>query len=193
MVPRPLTRREFVEVALALGAGAVLSACLPDPGAHRPPPPAPRPPHAVRAFESKERETLEAAIARLIPSDDLPGAREAGVIGFIERQLGTPNLAAFRRELVTGAAALDFVARASWGSPFIALAADDQDTVLRAIERGDGSTAEFSSRHFFAVLLALTLEGFLSDPSHGGNRDEAGWKVIGWSPRNPWLHGGDHG
>lgn len=33
---------------------------------------------------------------------------------------------------------------------------------------------------FFAVLLHNTLEGFFSDPLYGGNRDMAGWKLIGF-------------
>ena len=188
-----LSRREFVEVALALGAGAVLSACLPEAGGPRSPSPSEPAPPPPRPLAAADRRTLEAATARLIPTDDLPGAREADVVGFIERQLATPQLAPFRRELETGAAALDFVGRAGFGRPFVALAEDEQDEVLRGIERGEGSTGTFAARHFFAVLLALTIEGFLSDPVHGGNRDEAGWKAIGWSPRNPWVHGSHHG
>ena len=33
---------------------------------------------------------------------------------------------------------------------------------------------------FFETLLQNTKEGFFADPVYGGNRDMAGWKMIGF-------------
>src|ERR1700747_3912348 len=38
-------------------------------------------------FDPHQRATLEAAMARIIPTDDEPGAREAGTIEFLDRYL----------------------------------------------------------------------------------------------------------
>ncbi|HEY1099925.1 MAG TPA: hypothetical protein VGF99_13405, partial [Myxococcota bacterium] len=35
---------------------------------------------------------------------------------------------------------------------------------------------------FVRVVLALTLEGFLGDPRHGGNHDGVGWRFVGYAP-----------
>ena len=38
-------------------------------------------------FDPHQRATIEAAMARIIPTDDTPGAREAGCIDFLDRYL----------------------------------------------------------------------------------------------------------
>ena len=38
-------------------------------------------------FDHHQRATVEAAMARIIPTDDLPGAREAGTVDFVDRYL----------------------------------------------------------------------------------------------------------
>ena len=58
--------------------------------------------------------------------------------------------------------------------------------MLAALESGkaDG-VAEGSDvgADFFATVRAHTVYGFLCDPSYGGNRDYAGWKVVGYPGR----------
>ena len=36
------------------------------------------------------------------------------------------------------------------------------------------------SRAFFAALYQNVMEGMFSDPIYGGNRNKAGWKMIGF-------------
>ena len=48
------------------------------------------------------------------------------------------------------------------------------------MQDGKAEFADFSSRAFFARLLAITMEGFFSDPIYGGNRNKAGWRMIGF-------------
>src|SRR5258708_40058377 len=38
-------------------------------------------------FDAHQRATIEPAMARIIPTDDEPGAREAGTIDFVDRYL----------------------------------------------------------------------------------------------------------
>lgn len=119
-----------------------------------------------------ERADLEAIAARILPSDDgTTGATEAGVIVFIERMLTTVYID--RRPLIDEGLA-DLTRRA--GGSFAALPADRQDTLLREIEKTP----------FFDALRYLTICGMFGDPSWGGNRERAGWKLLGFDPRAIW-------
>ena len=42
-------------------------------------------------FNPHQRATVEAAMARIIPTDDTPGAREAGCIDFLDRYLSAAS------------------------------------------------------------------------------------------------------
>jgi gluconate 2-dehydrogenase gamma chain len=66
------------------------------------------------------------------------------------------------------------------GKKFSALTPDQQDKVLTGLEKGDTKLDNVDSKAFFTVFLQNTIEGFLSDPIYGGNRDMVGWKLIGF-------------
>jgi len=114
---------------------------------------------------------IEAITALIIPTTDTPGAREAGVVYFIDRALHTfdsdqqksfADLLAFldgkRREMFPESAT------------FASLRATQQTELLKAIEK----TPQFGALRF------MTVCGFLGNPEDGGNRDMAGWKLIGF-------------
>lgn len=157
-------------------------------------------------FTAAEAGFIEAAVARLIPDDPVgPGAVQAGVVFFLDRQLaggfghgehyflggpwpkGTPEQgyqsrftpAQFYRAAI---AAIDkHVGESAKGAAFSAISADEQDQVLKELESGatqlDGGV---DSKTFFAMLLQNTKEGYFSDPIYGGNRDMGAWKMIGF-------------
>jgi gluconate 2-dehydrogenase gamma chain len=156
-------------------------------------------------FTDVEAAFIAAAVARLIPADELgPGAVEAGVPTFIDRQLagpygrgerwymqgpwspGLPTQGYQTRLAPAGMyraaiKAIDAaVVRESRGGSFAKLAAADQDAFLQRLEKGDVALDGADAKGFFAQLLQNTLEGFWSDPIYGGNRDMAGWKLIGF-------------
>lgn len=126
---------------------------------------------------------LDAAIARIIPADEHgPGAREAGVTGYIARVLehDGPALVPLYRE---GLAKLEERARGTFGRSFAVLQPDEQDAVLTALERDSGRRAD----SFFELLLQHVREGMFGNPAHGGNRDGLGWQLIGYpGPRPEW-------
>ena len=120
-----------------------------------------------RFFDAPQRAVVEAALARMIPGDHEPGAREAGVIEFVERYLSgigylyaKPDGGGFeapvgraaqawrqrieilRRTYVAGIAALDALSRERFGSPFVALDEALQDEALRALEGRHNSLGE---------------------------------------------------
>lgn len=155
-------------------------------------------------FAPDEAAFVEAACARLIPKDELgPGAVDAGVPRFIDRQLAGPwgqgdhfYLAgpAPKGEVTQGwqmgppsqvyrmtIPGVDRWAADAKGARFAALKGEDQDAVLTALEKGEADLkGGVGAKAFFALLLQNTIEGFFADPIYGGNKDMAGWKLVGF-------------
>jgi gluconate 2-dehydrogenase gamma chain len=156
-------------------------------------------------FTALEGAAVEAICDRLIPPDDgKPGGKQAGCAVFIDRQLtgsygaaerfymrapfvagtpqqGTQSQYSPAEQYRRGLAALDRYCRDSLGGKgFAELPAAEQDKLLTAMEKGEPQFAGVSSREFFELLLQNAMEGFFADPIYGGNRDMAGWKLIGF-------------
>ena len=158
-----LHRRGFLQAG-ALG-GLVLAGCerpaTPDSGAP-----------AVEPFTPDQLAGLEAIAIRIFPSDDgKPGAKEAGVITFIDRIMAGPY-APWRQDLANGLADLNNRA----GGAFASQPVERQDALLRDIEKST----------FFGYMRYLTIAGTFADPSWGGNREKAGWKLLGYDDRAIW-------
>lgn len=126
---------------------------------------------APAVLDAVQSRTVDAIAARIVPSDDLPGAREAGVIHFIDRALGD-FLAPARPGFIAMLAA--FTAAAEAAHPdrggFAALTDAEQDAILRTQEQTP----------FFGQVRFLTICGLLASPTYGGNRDGVGWQLIGF-------------
>ena len=156
-------------------------------------------------FNSVEWTFLSAAVARLIPADNLgPGALEAGVPEFIDRQMDGPfGHAATRysqgpflevapefgyqgklppRDIYrAGIAGMDAYCKGAFsGKLFSQLDPAQQDQALKGLESGDIKFDGVSGTTFFSFLLQNTKEGYLSDPIHGGNKNAGSWKMIGF-------------
>jgi gluconate 2-dehydrogenase gamma chain len=125
----------------------------------------------LKTFTRPQADVVEAMMSRILPSvDGRPGAREAGVLYFVDRALSTFN-AAQKKQYLDGIADLNRrAARTVKGSSsFAALTPEQQDEVLKAIEK----TA------FFQAVRFDTICGTFALPAWGGNRDHAGWRLIG--------------
>ncbi|MDH3839676.1 MAG: gluconate 2-dehydrogenase subunit 3 family protein [Chromatiales bacterium] len=120
---------------------------------------------------------LEAMAALIIPDDDSPGAREAGVIYFMDTALGS-IFAAQAAGLATGLADLNakVVALDAGAKRFAGLDSARQIELLRREE----------SSPIFGGVRFMTLCGFLAMPSYGGNRNHVGWDLIGFDHRHAW-------
>ena len=124
-----------------------------------------------RFFDVHQRETIEAAMARIIPTDAQPGAREAGTIEFLDRYLSgldfiyaKPDGSGFeqlegkraaawqqridilRAKYVAGIAELARRSQAQFGADFVRLTPEQQDRILADMERS-------------ALQTEATLEG----------------------------------
>ena len=121
-----------------------------------------------------QRQTLEAATRRILPSDDGPGAAEAGVADYIAGALGHHALAPVRRQLAAGLDALGTIAVETHGKTFADCDAEEQDALLGKLQ----SSPERLHQLLINRLVMLSLEGFLCHPAHGGNRDGVGWDYV---------------
>jgi gluconate 2-dehydrogenase gamma chain len=147
----------------------------------------------LRFFTHEQALDVAAAAARIFPADESgPGANEAGVVIYIDRQLAGPyGRGRYRYSqppFEAGPAELGYQGKATpreiyqEALPSIRglskLPPDEQDARLRLIE----------SKPFFALLRMHTIEGMFCDPIHGGNRDLIGWQLIGFpGPRMSYF------
>jgi len=168
-------------------------------------PPVPARPGPWLYFTVDEAAAVEAIVDRLIPPDESgPGGKAAGCAVFIDRQLagafgdarmlymrspfaaGTPSqgpqspIVPKERYRVSLAALDDYCKSTFAGKSFAALDAAQQDQVLTGLEKNDIRLNDGSGKQFFEAILANTMEGFFADPIYGGNRDMAGWKLVGF-------------
>jgi gluconate 2-dehydrogenase gamma chain len=135
---------------------------------------------ALETLTAAEADTLEAIVARLIPSDaNGPGAAEARAAHYIDRALGGA-LASSRDVYRSGLASVDSYARRSKGAPFAMLSAADQDAVLRDVETNVATGFVPDASTFFNLVRAHTIQGTFCDPYYGGNTNFVGWDLIGY-------------
>ncbi|MHB8743172.1 MAG: gluconate 2-dehydrogenase subunit 3 family protein [Sulfuricaulis sp.] len=204
---RKLTRRDMLKTTAAAGSAVIVSwfdqrtshaetnSLLPSAST----------PGTFSYFTPPEITFLDAALSRLIPADDLgPGAQEAGVTFFIDQQMA----GAFGRgetwymqgpwkdgtdeqgyQLKLTPAQLyrvgiqdigDYCRRIFNNKSFAELGIVDQDKVLHGLENGEIELNGAPAKEFFSMLWQNTGEGFFADPIYGGNRDFAGWKLVGF-------------
>jgi len=134
-------------------------------------------------FDAHQRATVEAAMARIIPTDDTPGAVEAGAVDFVDRYLSgigyiyaLPDGTGFERlegrradawrqrvemarsKYVAGIAELDRLCVERHGAPFVDLGDELQDEMLRVIERAGSPEAERAWRDTPAIAYGGPVE-----------------------------------
>ena len=197
MSKQQVARRKFLAGA-AFGAGAVAGTkLLPEASAQT------NPQHATAAapapahmhpngeghgafFNDADAETVAAFAERLMPeAPGKPGARDAGVLNYIDLALAGAyaDLQDFYRR---GLAQLDAYCRKTYGQPFVRLAPAQQDEVIGVLE--EGKAGEFgwpTAQAFFNTIRTHTMEGMFADPIYGGNKDFAGWRLIGFPGGQP--------
>ncbi len=197
-----LNRREFGKLIGAAGLSRPLEPSF-EPTAQEAAPDR-RPVDSFTFFTVREAAFVQTAVDHLIPADELgPGAREAGVAVFIDRQLaGAYGTAAkwymrgpfgesvpeqgYQRPLTPQELyrfcirEIDALCESRFGSPFDGLSPEQQRKVLEEMDRGELELAAVPVREFFSMLLQNTMEGFFSDPIYGGNREKVGWRLVGF-------------
>jgi gluconate 2-dehydrogenase gamma chain len=128
----------------------------------------------------QQQQTLRAAVDRIIPPDDYPGAWQAGVGDYLANQFQSDLRSVFE-DYRAGLTGLEGEAVARFQQSFNLLSGEAQDTVLRHVEAGELLTVwEVEPGLFFNLLVKTTAEGFYSDPEQMGNRDRVSWIMTGF-------------
>jgi gluconate 2-dehydrogenase gamma chain len=139
----------------------------------------------LRFFSADEAKMVAAACERIFPSDASgPGATEAGVVIYIDRQLAGP----YGRDKYryTKGPWVESVPEHGYQGK-----ENPQDTYRKGLKdlgnftslstaEQDKKLADIERTHFFQLLRAHTIEGMFCDPMHGGNAGLIGWQLIGY-------------
>ena len=200
-------RRDFLKGAVVGGAAAATtSGVTPQTAEGAAATPANSPAAQGYSFLNlDEAAFVEALVDHMVPADDLtPSGTDIGIAVFIDRALGgawgkgdrlymqgpwkqgAPSqcyqLPLTPAQLYrAGIEATNAHCRKTYGKAFDALDATQREAVLVGL-----STAKitFDSglpvRVFWGTLYQTVMEGMFSDPIYGGNRNKAGWKLIGF-------------
>jgi gluconate 2-dehydrogenase gamma chain len=120
---------------------------------------------------------VAAVAAQIVPTDDTPGALEAGVLYFIDRSLHTWG-ASEAAEFSTGLTDLE----SRFASAYAGLAFAHADGATQIAFLGD-----VDQTPFFGAVRFLTLLGMFALPAYGGNRGGAGWRLIGFEDQHAFT------
>ncbi|MFB3904803.1 MAG: gluconate 2-dehydrogenase subunit 3 family protein [Acidobacteriota bacterium] len=153
-----MNRRVFVKGVAAAGAASALLSCGK----------APRP---WRFLTQTEAELVNLISDQIIPRDQDPGAIDAGVVYFIDKQLAGPYQR-FQRDYREGLVAVEQTCASMYGKNFAQLSWNQQTRVLQALESGP-------SARFFEMIRDHCMQGFYGSPRHGGNKDYVSYRMLG--------------
>jgi hypothetical protein len=143
-------------------------------------------------FNVKQATTLEAMVDEIIPPDDFPGGKDAGVLYFIDNALTLWEEQA-RWDYVAGLEGVNESSQIMFRGDFTNLSSEQKQKVLRALESdeapgriwtrfgpGGEQGSGTSSRRFFNLLLSHSMQGYYGGPQYGGNKDHKSWTMIGY-------------
>lgn len=134
--------------------------------------------HTFAVLSPAQARDVEAIAAQIVPSGGTPGAREAGVVYFIDHV----HAGVYRKgapEFLAGLAAFQdgFAASRPGAGQFADLDDAGQVAYLKSVEQTP----------FFGAMKFLTVAGLLSLPSYGGNENKLGWKLVGFVDQHAWT------
>jgi gluconate 2-dehydrogenase gamma chain len=143
-------------------------------------------------LNDEDSATVTALAERIMPgAPGKPGATDAGVLNYIDLALAgayADQQDFYRR----GLAALGVYCHATHNAPFAKLDAAKQDAVITALEQGKATGFTWpSAQAFFNTVRAHTMEGMFADPIYGGNKDFAGWLLVGFPGAQPLFSPAD--
>lgn len=131
-----------------------------------------------KVFSVSQAALMGAIAEQLIPTDDYPGGKQAGVVEFVDRVLAGPFGKFYRSRYEEGFRAIDRLSQERFKHNFVSLDSEAQTAILQALE--SGKSVDATAHEFFGLVLRHTYEGYYGDPKHGGNRNEVSWKMIGF-------------
>jgi gluconate 2-dehydrogenase gamma chain len=176
-----VSRRHFLGL-LGMAGFSTATTPLSSVTASRPDDSARVPATGMKILTARQVATLEAVAEQIIPRDSDPGAKEAGAVNYIDGVLA--GYQSERQPLyAAGIEGIDETSQLIFGRNFVDLEFNQQTRVLKSLEDGSAQGEiwkSVSSQEFFALVWNHVLEGFYGPPSHGGNKDYASWKMVGF-------------
>lgn len=205
-----LGRRDFLKGAVVGGAAAATTTVAitpPEPAQAQPAPPAANLPASpgYEFLNLEEAAFVEALVDHMIPADELtPKGTDIGINIFIDRALaggwgkgerlymqgpwkrGTPSQG-YQLPLVpaqvyrAGIEGTNAHCRKTYGKPFDSITEQQREEVLVALSTNKITFENaLPVRDFWSILYQTVMQGMFADPIYGGNRNKAGWKMIGF-------------
>ncbi len=168
----PLISRRRVILVSSSVAAAVSTGLVSGCGQHFQP---------TRVLSDAQRRLVEAVADQIVPPDQDPGGKAAGVADFLDIQLRGPY-ARFLDAYRIGLARLDDVSVHALGKRFIDLPFDAQTALLVRLDTGQVPATIWNPRdavEFFRLVCDHCMQAYYGSPRHGGNRGAASWKMLG--------------
>ena len=203
-------RRDFLRKAVAGGVAATTTAMAPpalaqQPAVATPPQPAAAPATAAYEFLNLDEQAfVEALVDHVIPADALtPNGTDMGINVYIDRalsgawgkgdrlymqgpwQTGEPSqgyqLPLTPAQLYrAGIDATTAYCVKTYKKTFDKIDATQREEVLIGLSTGKIDLGALPARVFWGTVYQTVMEGMFADPIYGGNRNKAGWKLIGF-------------
>lgn len=133
-----------------------------------------------RFFSDDEARMIISISEQFIPADNDPGASDARVVNFFDKQL-TGHYKRHQETYRTGLARIDASALQLYDKKFSDLEWEQQTQFLESMEHGElpaDQWAEADQRSFFNLILDHTMQGFYGSPRHGGNCNYVSFKML---------------
>lgn len=163
------SRRQFLKYsALGIAGSSLLASCSQQPRSR------------WRFFTESEARLVDAVTEQIIPTDEFPGAIEAGCLNFIDKQLAG-EYERFQSIYRYGLAHLEDMCMQEFQSSFVDLPWETQTTLLESLEAGTVERSlwpQVGPQDFFRVIRDHTMQGFYGSPRHGGNKNYLSYHML---------------
>lgn len=165
-----ISRRDFIKRCIVLyGSIFFIPACKVDVNSS-----------CYRSFTLEESECLGAICEQLIPTDDFLGAKDAGVVNFIDKLL-YQRFPELKSGYKNGIHSLEAYCKETFHVSFVELEWEQQYLILQQMEKGElpeSYWSKISQRSFFDMVLRNTMQGYYGPPRHGGNKDYVSYRMM---------------
>lgn len=133
-----------------------------------------------RFLSDEEGKLMEALAEQIIPTDDDPGAREARVVNYIDKQL-VNYYKKYQDSYRVNLLKLQSTSMALHDRKFEELGWETQTKFLETMEQGGLVADEWPGREqrkYFRMLVDHCMQGFYGSPRHGGNYKYASYRML---------------
>jgi len=125
---------------------------------------------------TEQKALLTAVVDHVLPVFNGAGGVIAGVPGYLEQLLESTHGSGYKTLMEWGLQCIEDEFHHRHGKAFSIGETEQCIEVLKALEKLEHNHYQA----FWHTLIRLCLEGFLTHPRHGGNRDAVSWRMLGY-------------